>query len=74
MYNWSEKLPKELWQHIFHHFEGIESLAAMAAIHERFYKWINRDFKLMCYRDGIYRFKGETWAKAFRRIAVRLTS
>ncbi|CAD5229323.1 unnamed protein product [Bursaphelenchus okinawaensis] len=60
-----------VWQKVFNNLEGIDNLAAMAAIYKNFYKWINRDFKEMCYQEGIYRFKGEYWATAFSLTSYR---
>ncbi|CAD5229085.1 unnamed protein product [Bursaphelenchus okinawaensis] len=71
MDKWLTKLPKKLWKDIFDHIEGIESLAAIASSHRSFYKWINRDFRRLCYREGIYRFQGESWANAFSLTTYR---
>ncbi|CAD5224632.1 unnamed protein product [Bursaphelenchus okinawaensis] len=60
-----KNLPNEVWESIFSLLDGIDSLAALASTHKKFYKMLNRDFKTMCFCDGIYRFKGETWATAF---------
>ncbi|CAD5217665.1 unnamed protein product [Bursaphelenchus okinawaensis] len=71
MDTWLGRLPQELWRIIFEHIQDIDRVANAASIHKSFYKWINRDFKAMCYRNGIYRFKGETWATAFSLIKYR---
>ncbi|CAD5227460.1 unnamed protein product [Bursaphelenchus okinawaensis] len=55
-------LPNEIRRNIFNYIENIDT---MASLDKTVYKCINRDFKEMCYRDGIYRFNQETWATAF---------
>ncbi|CAD5225087.1 unnamed protein product [Bursaphelenchus okinawaensis] len=66
-----EDLPEKVWQIILAKMVNIDSLAALAATNKTFYKRINRDFKSMCYSDGIYRLVGETWATAFSLTAHR---
>ncbi|CAD5217723.1 unnamed protein product [Bursaphelenchus okinawaensis] len=74
---WLERFPYVLWPNILSHIEGlylhkgIDSEATIASIHKILYKWINRDFKAMCYQEGIYRLKGESWATAFSSIKDR---
>ncbi|CAD5225618.1 unnamed protein product [Bursaphelenchus okinawaensis] len=64
-------LPSEMWQKIFVYLESIDTVAALATINKNLYKSINRDFKAMCYQNGIYRFDGETWATAFTMAKYR---
>ncbi|CAD5213146.1 unnamed protein product [Bursaphelenchus okinawaensis] len=60
-----KSLPPELWLRVIDHIENMEEFCRVAALDKSFYRLINTDFRSLCYKNLVYRLRGETWAEAF---------
>ncbi|CAD5212394.1 unnamed protein product [Bursaphelenchus okinawaensis] len=58
--------PKFLWPNILNHLTSMEDVCSLAMVNMYCYKVVNEDFKNLCYKNAIFRTKGETWAYAFQ--------
>ncbi|CAD5214944.1 unnamed protein product [Bursaphelenchus okinawaensis] len=53
---------------VLKHVTDVEDLCSFAQTTSYFYKITNMDFKKLCYKNVIFRMKGETWATAFSKL------
>ncbi|CAD5218857.1 unnamed protein product [Bursaphelenchus okinawaensis] len=64
-------LPVELRIRVIKYIENMEEISRLATISKFFYRLINIDFQILCFKNSVYRLAGETWSEAFSNTNYR---